>query len=142
MANLENNPPSPIDEEEDEAPCPLVARVDLKASSHYLDPSTFRPEYPIVVEILRSHPLYYALTTAVEVPLIYVQHMWWTMQFCPANGGTEFFSEMIDESEFHLILDKLRLILRLPEPDVGGNVRFHTRITNNILAEDMLDLGY
>ena len=72
MAQQGENPPSPIDVAADEALCPTHEFLDIVPNNHYLDPDNFRTDFPVVVEILRRHPLFYALNETAEVPLIYV----------------------------------------------------------------------
>ena len=73
MAQEGENPLSPVDVVTDEALYPIHEFLDVVPNNHYLDPANFRTDFPVVVEILRRHPLFYALNETAVVPLIYVQ---------------------------------------------------------------------
>ena len=58
------------------------------------------------------------------------------------DEDNHFITGMVDGSEFRLNVDELHLILRLPEPDYGGNVSFSPRVQTAILRRDLIALGY
>ena len=73
MAQPGENLPSPVDLVADEVLCPITSLLEILPNNHCLDQDNFRTDFPVVVDILRGHPLFYALNERAEVPLIYVQ---------------------------------------------------------------------
>ena len=81
MAQQGDNTPSHVDMAADEAFCLTADMLEILPNNHYLDLDNFRTDFSVVVEILRGHPLFYAVNKTAEVPLIYVQQLWRTLQF-------------------------------------------------------------
>ena len=79
--------------------------LDILPNNHYVDPDNFRTDFPVVVEILRGHPLYYTLNEKVEVPLIYALQLWRTLQLDNHDPGNTFITRGVDGSEFRLNVD-------------------------------------
>ncbi|KAJ9546989.1 hypothetical protein OSB04_019532 [Centaurea solstitialis] len=78
MANQRQRSSSPIDPEADRA---LIAPEDIVRilqNNEYVNLSSVRVQHTIVREILRAHPLAYAVTATAEVPGIYLQQFWKT----------------------------------------------------------------
>ena len=91
---------------------------------------------------MRGHPLYYALNETAEVPLIYVQQLWQTLQFDNQDPDNTIIIESVDGSEFRLNVGELRIILYLPVENQGENVSYLPRVDSDILRQDLLMLGY
>ena len=142
MTQQRKNPPSPVDMAADEALYPTADMLEIVPINHYLDLDDFRTDFPVVVEILRGHTLYYALNETVEVPLIYVQQLWRTLQLDNQDPDNTFIIGRVDESDFRLNVDELRKILHLAEADHGGNVSYRQRVDSDTLRLYLLVLGY
>ncbi|KAJ9552834.1 hypothetical protein OSB04_016879 [Centaurea solstitialis] len=69
---------------------------------------------PVITAILRNHPLYTVLTKMVEVPMIYVQQVWNTLQF-HADPGNYHFTAKLDHYTISFGVNKFRRILGFPE---------------------------
>ncbi|GKD41339.1 hypothetical protein Tco_1261546 [Tanacetum coccineum] len=67
------------------------------------------PECKIVGQILLDHPLSYALTATVDVPIVYLQQFWRTVSKVPGTKDTIKF--MLDTQEFTYTVDMFRDIL-------------------------------
>ena len=76
MAHQGENPPSPVDEAADEILVPSTSRVVYipnTRNNYYVNLERFTTTHQVVVDVLRGHPLYTALSMTVEVPDIYLQ---------------------------------------------------------------------
>ena len=76
MAHQGENLSSPVDDVADEALVPTTSRVVYTPNTrnkYYVNFSTITMAHQVVVDVLRGHPLYSALTMTVEVPDIYLQ---------------------------------------------------------------------
>nr|GEV90713.1 retrovirus-related Pol polyprotein from transposon TNT 1-94 [Tanacetum cinerariifolium] len=63
-------------------------------------------------EIILDHPLSYALTATVDVPIVYLQQFWRTVSKVPDTEDTIRF--MLDTEEFTYTMDMFRVTLHLP----------------------------
>ncbi|KAJ9567766.1 LOW QUALITY PROTEIN: hypothetical protein OSB04_003732 [Centaurea solstitialis] len=75
---------------------------------------------PVITAILRNHPLYTVLTQTVEVPLIYVQQVWHTLQF-HADPGNHHFTAKLDHYNISFGVNKFRRVLGFPEANSRPN---------------------
>ncbi|KAJ9544933.1 LOW QUALITY PROTEIN: hypothetical protein OSB04_024640 [Centaurea solstitialis] len=80
-----------------------------------------RLKAPVITAILRNHPLYTVLTKLVEVPMIYVQQVWNTLQF-HADPGNHHFTAKLDHYTISFGVNKFRRILGFPEANSRPNV--------------------
>ncbi|KAJ9541772.1 hypothetical protein OSB04_028278 [Centaurea solstitialis] len=69
---------------------------------------------PVITAILRNHPLYTVLTKMVEVPMIYVQQVWNTLQF-HADPDNHHFTAKLDHYTISFGVNKFRRLLGFPE---------------------------
>ncbi|KAJ9561687.1 hypothetical protein OSB04_006847 [Centaurea solstitialis] len=74
----------------------------------------------VITAILRNHPLYTVLTKIVEVPMIYVQQVWNTLQF-HADPGNHHFTAKLDHYTISFGVNKFRRILGFPEANSRPN---------------------
>ncbi|KAJ9541677.1 hypothetical protein OSB04_028183, partial [Centaurea solstitialis] len=79
-----------------------------------------RLKAPVITAILRNHPLYTVLTKLVEVPMIYVQQVWNTLQF-HADPGNHHFTAKLDHYTISFGVNKFRRILGFPEANSRPN---------------------
>ncbi|KAJ9544400.1 hypothetical protein OSB04_024107 [Centaurea solstitialis] len=75
---------------------------------------------PVITAILRNHPLYTVLTQTVEVPLIYVQQVWHTLQF-HADPGNHHFTAKLDHYNISFGVNKFCRVLGFPEVNSRPN---------------------
>ncbi|KAJ9557528.1 hypothetical protein OSB04_012142 [Centaurea solstitialis] len=80
-----------------------------------------RLKAPVITAILRNHPLYTVLTQTVEVPMIYVQQVWHTLQF-HADPGNHHFTAKLDHYNISFGVNKFRRVLGFPEANSRPNV--------------------
>ncbi|KAJ9544546.1 hypothetical protein OSB04_024253 [Centaurea solstitialis] len=80
-----------------------------------------RLKAPVITAILRNHPLYTVLTQTVEVPLIYVQQVWHTLQF-HADPRNHHFTAKLDHYNISFGVNKFRRVLGFPEANSRPNV--------------------
>ena len=116
MAHQGGNPPSPVDNAAEEALVPTTPRVVYTPNTrnnYYMNFSTFTTAHQVVVDVLRGHPLYSALTMTVEVPDIYLQQFWYTVDV--ETQDEEKIVAMVDQTEVTVTLDELRQLLHLPD---------------------------
>ncbi|KAJ9553320.1 hypothetical protein OSB04_017365 [Centaurea solstitialis] len=69
---------------------------------------------PVITAILRNHPLYTVLTKMVEVPMIYVQQVWNTLQF-HADLDNHHFTAKLDHYTISFGVNKFHRLLGFPE---------------------------
>ncbi|KAJ9566345.1 hypothetical protein OSB04_002311 [Centaurea solstitialis] len=80
-----------------------------------------RLKAPVITAILRNHPLYTVLIQTVEVPMIYVQQVWHTLQF-HADPGNHHFTAKLDHYTISFGVNKFRRVLGFPEANSRPNV--------------------
>ncbi|KAI3692740.1 hypothetical protein L6452_32562 [Arctium lappa] len=85
----------------------------LYPNNHHVDLENLKIN-PLVLDILRGHPIYYALAATANVPLIYLQQAWKSIEFVSVNNN-RYFEIQIDHFTSILNYQRLRLILDLPE---------------------------
>ncbi|KAJ9544768.1 hypothetical protein OSB04_024475 [Centaurea solstitialis] len=79
-----------------------------------------RLKAPVITAILRNHPLFTVLTQTVEVPMIYVQQVWNTLQF-HADPGNHHFTAELDHYTISFGVNKFRRVLGFPEANSRPN---------------------
>ena len=77
MAEPGNIPPPLI--EADELCLPRDQFLANDANNHYLDFDQITCQHPIILEILRNHPLHFSVSEEAVVSELYVQQFWWTL---------------------------------------------------------------
>nr|GEV08687.1 uncharacterized mitochondrial protein AtMg00810-like [Tanacetum cinerariifolium] len=112
--------------------------IHLKEKIDLINPPC-PPSSKIIREILRRHPLYYALTTYASIPLIYMKHMWITLKLADSKKVFRF---MVDEEEVTFLLDKLRAVLKLPHATANNNVEFVKPLELSVMLEFLDIIGH
>ncbi|KAJ9552678.1 hypothetical protein OSB04_016723 [Centaurea solstitialis] len=69
---------------------------------------------PVITAILRNYPLYTVLTKMAEVPMIYVQQVWNTLQF-HADPDNHHLTAKLDHYTISFGVNKFRRLLGFPE---------------------------
>ena len=77
----------------DEQLIPYAQFADQKPNNHIFHPE-MKTKHDVIVEILKGHPLFTALTEVVPVPLLYVQQIWKHIQYVPEAGNHHFISNV------------------------------------------------
>ncbi|GJT42667.1 integrase, catalytic region, zinc finger, CCHC-type containing protein [Tanacetum coccineum] len=102
---------------------PVFMRYDMASTNKKID--LINPSCPlaskILGEILRRHPLYYALTAFALVPWIYMQQMWHTLKLVDSKDKFKF---MVDEEEVMFLINDLRTLFQLPQATDNNHVDF------------------
>ncbi|GKC79384.1 hypothetical protein Tco_1130158 [Tanacetum coccineum] len=100
---------------------PVFKRYDMASMNKKIDlinPSC-PPASKILGEILRRHPLYYALTASASVPWIYMQQMWHTLKLVDSKDKFKF---MVDEEEVMFLMNDLQTLFQLPQATDNNHV--------------------
>ncbi|KAI3730005.1 hypothetical protein L6452_18680 [Arctium lappa] len=109
----QNQPPA-IDPIVDAELIPENQYLSLTANNYHLDITQPAIQYQVIIEILMGHPISYALTETVTVPIIYLQQFWRSLRALEADG------------EFHL----------------EGRESFDSMVSDATLCTNLLSLGY
>ncbi|GJW16159.1 hypothetical protein Tco_0020292 [Tanacetum coccineum] len=95
-----------------------MAKANMKADLTNLPCPTHSK---VIGEILLRHSLRDALTASTLVPMIYMQHMWHTLQLANSKYTFKF---TIDQEEVTFSVNDLRTVLNLPQEIDNDHVEF------------------
>ncbi|KAJ9566882.1 hypothetical protein OSB04_002848 [Centaurea solstitialis] len=140
MANQRERPSSPIDPEADRALIDPTEMVHILQNNEYVILSSVKVQHTIVREILRAHPISYAVTATAEVPAIYLQQFWHTAVLDTRFGVFSIIGR-VDQIELVITMEDVRRILRLPAATDGGHQEFDELVSGPILMSEILALG-
>ncbi|KAJ9552684.1 hypothetical protein OSB04_016729 [Centaurea solstitialis] len=116
---------------------PIANYAPIKPNNHYLD-FTLNTPYPIVLEILKHHPLRSLLTRRTRVPMVYLQKFYHSMIYTEGRTTAKDTIEYkIDNHTFTLTPQLFASILRIP----GGPIHDDHMTVQEILNHFMT-LGY
>ncbi|KAJ9566357.1 hypothetical protein OSB04_002323 [Centaurea solstitialis] len=138
MARQQNSPPSPINNAADRA---LISREDLRPiiqNNEYVDLTNFVVQDEVVLEILKVHPLTYAMQTTVDIPLLYLQQFWRTSRVETRDDVLTLVGR-VDHTEMTITLEDLRRILHLPA--ATPEAPFEPLVSGTELFSEILALG-
>ncbi|KAJ9550459.1 hypothetical protein OSB04_014504 [Centaurea solstitialis] len=108
-------------------------------NNFYLDPDNFTCSYPIIVELLRNHPLTPLLTRRVDVPEVYIQQFYDSMTYVEETSSKPaHFKCMVEVIEYELTPEKFWHILQFP----GGDFEPDEHLSNDEMIEMIYCLGY
>ncbi|KAJ9546922.1 hypothetical protein OSB04_019465 [Centaurea solstitialis] len=133
-------PSSPIDPEADRALIAPTDIVPILQNNEYVDLSTVRVQLTIVREIMRAHPLSYAMTATAEVPAIYLQQFWKTAVLDHRFGVCSIIGR-VDQTELVITMEDIQRVLHLPAATDGGHQEFDALVSGPILLSEILALG-
>ncbi|KAI3735651.1 hypothetical protein L6452_15159 [Arctium lappa] len=137
----QNQPPA-IDPIADAELIPEDQFLPLTAKNYHLDVTQLAIQHQVIIEILRGHPLSYALTETATVPIIYLQQFWRFLHALEAEGGFHL-EGRIDHTPVLLTSDLFRQFLRLPTAgSVAGQEDFDPLVSDATLCTDLILLGY
>ncbi|KAJ9545622.1 hypothetical protein OSB04_025329 [Centaurea solstitialis] len=140
MANQREHPSSPLDPEADRALIAPTDIVPILQNNEYVNLSSVRVQHTIVREILRAHPISYAMTATAEVPAIYLQQFWKTAVLDHRFGVFSIIGR-VDQTELVISMEDIRRILRLPAATDGSHQEFDQLVSGPILFSEILALG-
>ncbi|KAI3770696.1 hypothetical protein L6452_01837 [Arctium lappa] len=133
---------SEIGEDPDQALINQYVYLLLYPNNHHVDFDSLNVN-PLVVEILKGHPLHHALIDSVAVPLIYLQQVWKTIKYVVESDTNKYFKLRIDNFTSILTYQRLRGILDLPEANSReGRTRFDQYPVDSEIFAGILALGY
>ncbi|KAI3728073.1 hypothetical protein L6452_16701 [Arctium lappa] len=115
--------------------------LPYKGNNHYVDFGHLNIR-GVVKEILRGHPLAYALTKTVDVPDVYVQQAW---HYITKNDKVNppHFLINVDQFESRLTFRRLRVLLQFPGPDSRpGKVAYDPFPSDQTVLDGIIALGY
>ncbi|KAJ9542246.1 hypothetical protein OSB04_028752 [Centaurea solstitialis] len=138
MARQQNSPPSPINNAVDRA---LITRNQLRPiiqNNEFVDLMNVVVQDDVVLEILKVHPVAYAMQTTVDVPLIYVQQFWSTSRVETKDDVLTLVAR-VDQTEMTVTLEDLRRILHLPA--ATPEAPFEPLVSSPELFSEILTLG-
>ncbi|KAJ9544501.1 hypothetical protein OSB04_024208 [Centaurea solstitialis] len=116
----------------------------IRFSKSSLDPHFLPNE--VVLEILKVHPLAFAMQTTVDVPLLYLQQFWKTSRVETRDDVLTLVGS-VDHTEMMISLEDLRRILHLPaatpeapfDPLVSGPELFSEILALGVFATQLRD---
>lgn len=115
--------------------------LELKPNNHMLQ-AEVRVNHFVIMEILKGHPLWPALTESFQVPEIYLQQFWKNLEYHPDPDNFHFTSK-VDHFDTSFNITKLRRLLKLPrQQDWPGRTDFDNFVGETQLYKDILALGY
>nr|GEY79821.1 protein defective in meristem silencing 3-like isoform X1 [Tanacetum cinerariifolium] len=121
---------------------PVKHRIRIGPSNFRLVPSKFTCDHPIIVEILKNHPIFPALSlTASTIPIIYIQQFWHNIHVVE-DTKPETLRTTVDQYTFDLTVDFLRTVLRLPTATHNCQRGFEIIPDTQQLVDFLLQLGY
>ncbi|KAI3729156.1 hypothetical protein L6452_17807 [Arctium lappa] len=139
---MAQNQPAAIDPIADAELIPEDQFLPLTTNNYHLDGTQPAIQHQVIIEMLRGHPLSYALTETATVPIIYLQQFWHSLHALEADGGFHL-EGRIHHTPVLLTSDLFRQFLRLPTAgSVAGREDFDPLVTDATLCTDLLSLGY
>ncbi|KAI3696663.1 hypothetical protein L6452_29123 [Arctium lappa] len=142
LCTMAQNQPPAIDPIADAELIPEDQFLPLTANNYHLDVTQLAIQHQDIIEILRGHPLSYALTETATVPIIYLQQFWRSLHALEADGGFHL-EGRIDHTPVILTSDLFRQFLRLPTAgSVAGQEDFDPLVSDATLCTDLISLGY
>ncbi|KAJ9557809.1 hypothetical protein OSB04_012423 [Centaurea solstitialis] len=119
----------------------LISEEDLRPitqNNEYVDLNSFPAQEPVILEILKVHPLAYALEATAEVPMIYLQQFWNTSRIVHHAGGRTLVGR-VDQTELSVTINDFRRILHLPADSVEAP--FEPILDTSILFSEIVAIG-
>ncbi|KAJ9542826.1 hypothetical protein OSB04_029332 [Centaurea solstitialis] len=107
-------------------------------NNHYLDLNHFQTSHPIIIEILRNHPLTPLLTRHVDIPEVYIQQFYDSMEFVMGTSSqSEHFRCKVEDFKYKLNPARFCRILQVP---VNNPDTYH--LSEAEMFETIYTLGY
>ncbi|PWA99167.1 hypothetical protein CTI12_AA010950 [Artemisia annua] len=116
--------------------------LPIKRTNHIFCPDSTSTSAPVMVDILRGHPIFKALTISEDVPEIYVQQFWNTLTYNTTVTPHKF-EGMIENFHVAFTLKQFREMFDLKKKnDFTGKDEFDDFTTEEALCVDIVRLGY
>ncbi|KAJ9542504.1 hypothetical protein OSB04_029010 [Centaurea solstitialis] len=115
--------------------------VDLRPitqNNEFVDLNHVSDQDEVVIEVLREHPIAYAMQAVVNVPMIYVQQFWHTSRIVTRDGVQTLVRRVV-QTELAVNLEDFRCILHLPAD--SAEAPFEPFVSGQILFSEILTLG-
>ncbi|KAJ9542313.1 hypothetical protein OSB04_028819 [Centaurea solstitialis] len=106
-------PTSPVANAADLALINPADIVEIIQNNQFVNLANFTVQDDVVLEILRAHPLAYAMQATADIPMIYLQQFWNTSRV-ENRDGVQTIIGRVDQTDLVFTLEDLRRILRLP----------------------------
>ncbi|GJX53196.1 hypothetical protein Tco_0281565 [Tanacetum coccineum] len=65
--------------------CPRAIYLSYHPNNYYANFKNFTAEHRVMLDILKGHPFYHALTAETRVPQVYLQELWKSMKYFKEN---------------------------------------------------------
>lgn len=121
---------------------PTSEHLRFGDSNHLFNPHQFKCDHPIIVEILKNHPIFPTLNnTAIEIPQIYIQKFWNTIHVVEESKYV-MLEVTVNRYTTKLTSDSLRSALDLPTTTSNKRHGFEVLPGNNRIQQLFLELGF
>ncbi|PWA71034.1 S-adenosyl-L-methionine-dependent methyltransferase MidA [Artemisia annua] len=122
--------------------CPSATFVPYQPNNYYVDFKTLSAEHGVILEILKGHPISYALSTTTQVPEIYIQELWNSMTY-REDEDTPYIRGTINRVSVKITKKTIRSVLKFPRAKSReGMEEFEPFVNVEDLAQDVRSLGY
>ncbi|KAJ9560782.1 hypothetical protein OSB04_005942 [Centaurea solstitialis] len=111
---------------------------EIHQNNQFVDLANFTVQDDVVLEILRAHPLAYAMQATADIPMIYLQQFWNTSRVENRDGVPTIIGR-VDHTDLVLTMEDLRRILRLPA--ATPEAPFDPLVSGPELFSEVLALG-
>ncbi|KAJ9566434.1 hypothetical protein OSB04_002400 [Centaurea solstitialis] len=132
------DPTSPVGNAADRALIDPANILQIIQNNGYVDLANFTVQDDVVLEILREHPLAYAMQATAQIPMIYLQQFWHSS--CVENrDGVPTIIGRVDNTDLVITVEDLRRVLRLPTATPAAP--FDPLVSGPELFSEVLALG-
>ncbi|CAH9143836.1 unnamed protein product, partial [Cuscuta epithymum] len=114
--------------------------IPIKENNSQLDPEVFSCQDDVVVSILKGHKLWKALSKNAEVPQVYLQQFWGTLdKDVDANGRQldDVLAATICNTRVTITKELVQQVLQIPEEE-----HYDALASEAQIFEDMITLGH
>ncbi|GJU06427.1 hypothetical protein Tco_1122857 [Tanacetum coccineum] len=116
--------------------------LPIKENNFIFCPDAICTKCPVMVEILKGHPIFKALTLSEDVPEIYIQQFWNTITYNTTVSPHKF-EGMIEDVHVAFTLKQFRRMFDLKEQnDFTGKEEYDDFSPEEELCADIVRLGY
>ena len=119
--------------------------LPLRDNNHQLDAKNISVHHPIIIEILKGHPLFFLLLYCPKCPLIYLQQFWHSIHYVPELDNHHFKAK-IDCFKCSINLPRFRRALYLPKRrdpvNFSDKLNYDEFVSEDQLCADIVRLRY
>ncbi|KAJ9556570.1 hypothetical protein OSB04_011184 [Centaurea solstitialis] len=138
MADQPIAPTSPVGNAADRALIDPANILQIIQNNGYVDLANFTVQDDVVLEILRAHPLAYAMQATAQIPMIYLQQFWHSSRVENRDGVPTIIGR-VDNTDLVITVEDLRRVLRLPTATPAAP--FDPLVSGPELFSEVLALG-